>query len=174
MWASSREFGPGVASGSGLASARAQGGWSRCRSRALGSCRRTPMEAGWKCWGCCSTELVNCGMALMTPGWHCWGCWSPVLGSHGMPGWQCWGRQAPSWCWRRLEGEAGRSRARPIRCRAGEARAVPPALREQRRSAKPTLGTRCQAFPGSRPQPRGTGGSASYQWPGQHSCRTPR
>ena len=32
---------------------------------------------------------------------------------------------------------------------------MPPALLEQRRSAKPSLGTRCQALPGPWPQPRG-------------------
>ena len=33
---------------------------------------------------------------------------------------------------------------------------MPPALLEQRGSAKPTLGTRCQALPGPWPQPRAT------------------
>ena len=49
MRADCREFGPGVASRSSLASARAQGGWNRCCSQVLGSCRRTSMAAGWWC-----------------------------------------------------------------------------------------------------------------------------
>ena len=66
-----KEFGPDVTSGSGLALTRAQGCWSSCRSRALGTCRRPLMAAGWWCWGCWSQVPASCVMAPVLPGFGC-------------------------------------------------------------------------------------------------------
>jgi len=66
---SCRNFGLNVASGSGLASAQAQGGWSWCHSQSLGSHESTSMAAGCRCCDCWSRVLGSHGTALAMPGW---------------------------------------------------------------------------------------------------------
>jgi len=128
-----RDFGPDVANRRGFDPTWAQVGWSSCCPEVAGSQRRTLMPPGCWCWGCWSLMPEIQETASMLSGWRCRGCWFQVPGSRGMapilPGWQCWGWPTPSLGWR-LEGEAGRLRARPPRGGAGETRAVPPALGE--------------------------------------------